>query len=271
MDAITASPTLSLGKFDWTITDVIDERESETPYVFGKLAKYAKDGHATVIDEKSKSQVDADVPNLLIASSPFLYLPEFSGIAYLHVWNQVEEQVFTRRFKSIIEEAYGRFFVHCDIEAVADYETFTARLRKLDVVNEIKAKVQPPNPMFGRLWAGLNQYIDERNAEEVQVKEKASTKMGLNSSLVELMEQLLESPDYEPDEPPAIGDAAILMAADGYGKGQVSGLEDGTLVFVKTSDARKSFVYSRDPVPTELASKVEALFIAITKERDMKH
>ena len=95
MDTIVNPPTVSIGKFDWTITDVIDCRDDKFPYVFGKMSKYAKEGHAKVIDEIQKSQVEADVPNLLEASSPFVYLPEFSGIAFLHVWNGIwEAQIF---------------------------------------------------------------------------------------------------------------------------------------------------------------------------------
>ncbi|MBA4077142.1 MAG: hypothetical protein C0508_19050, partial [Cyanobacteria bacterium PR.023] len=109
MDAIANAPIVSIGKFDWTITDVDDKRNEQTPYVFGKLSKYAKEGHATVIDEVSRSQVDADVPNLLEASSSFIYLPEYSGVAFLHVWNGIQEDVFPRRFKSIIEAAFDGF------------------------------------------------------------------------------------------------------------------------------------------------------------------
>ncbi len=53
----------------------------------------------------AKLQVRAIAPNLLEASAPFVYLPEFSGLAFLHVWNGIQEDVFPRRFKAIIEAA----------------------------------------------------------------------------------------------------------------------------------------------------------------------
>lgn len=90
MNAITNAPIITIGKFDWTITDIEDNRRDSLSYVFGKLSKYAKDGHAKVIDEISKSQINTDVPNLLEASSPFVYLPECSGIAFLHVWDGIQ-------------------------------------------------------------------------------------------------------------------------------------------------------------------------------------
>lgn len=271
MDAISNAPIVSIGKFDWTITDVVDNRGEEIPYVFGKLSKYAKEGHAKVIDEINRSQIDADVPNLLEASSSFVYLPEYSGIAFLHVWNGIQEDVFPRRFKSVIEAAFDGFFVACDVEPVSDYRAFTSRLKKLSHFTEFSATVHPPNPLFGRLWGSLNEYIDSRNASEVTVKEQTSKPQGLQSKIIELMDRIMDSPEYEPDEAPAIGDAAILMAADGYGRGKVVGMEKGDEVVIKTSDTQKSFLHDKEPVPGELAVKTKVQFDKVSKERDMKH
>lgn len=271
MDAITNAPIVSIGKFDWTITDVMDNRDEDTPYVFGKLSKYAKEGHAKVIDEINRSQVDADVPNLLEASSSFVYLPEYSGIAFLHVWNGIQEDVFPRRFKSVIEAEFDGFFVACDVEPVSDYRAFTTRLKKLSHFTEFSATVHPPNPLFGRLWGSLNDYIDGRNASEVTVREQTSKPKGLKSRIIELMDRIIDSPEYEPDQPPAIGDAAILMAADGYGRGKVVGMEKGDEVVIKTSDTQKSFLHDKEPIPGELAVKTTAQFEKVSRERDMKH
>jgi len=131
MNAIANAPIITIGKFDWTITDIEDNRGAEFPYIFGKLSKYAKDGHAKVIDEVSRSQINADVPNLLEASSSVVYLPEFSGIAFLHVWNGIQEDVFPRRFKSVVEAACDGSMVACDVEPICDYRALTSRLQML--------------------------------------------------------------------------------------------------------------------------------------------
>ncbi len=271
MSAIINAPIVTIGRFDWTITDIEDNRNEDFPYIFGKLSKYAKDGHAKVIDEINRSQVDADVPNLLEASSSFVYLPDYSGIAFLHVWNGIQEDIFPRRFKSIIEAAFSNFFVSCDIEPVSDYRAFTSRLKKLSHFTEFSATVYPPNPLFGRLWGDLNEYINSRNASEVTVKEQTSKPKGLKSRIIELMDRIIESPNYEPEESPAIGDAAMLMAADGYGRGKVIGIEKGEEVVIKTSDTQKSFLHDQEPFPRELAIKAKSQFDIISKERDMKH
>lgn len=271
MDAIANAPIVSIGKFDWTITDVDDKRNEGSPYVFGKLSKYAKEGHAKVIDEINRSQVDAEVPNLLEASSSFVYLPEYSGVAFLHVWNGIQEDVFPRRFKAVIEQAFDGFFISCDIEPVSDYRAFITRLKRLSHFTELSATVHPPNPLFGRLWGNLNEYIDSRNASEVTVKEQTSKPKGLKSRIIELMDRIMESAEYEPECPPGIGDAAILMAADGYGRAKVIGMEEGDEVVIKTSDTQKSFLHDKEPIPVELAQKAMMHFERVSRERDMKH
>lgn len=272
MDAIMSSPIIAKGKFYWTFTDCIDERKNDIPFVFGKLSKYAKDGHANVVDEKSRSQIKADVPNLVEASSTFIYLPEFSGIAFLHVWNGIQEDVFPRRFKSIIESVFGGILVTCDVDPLSDYTEFTQKLRNINTLTEISGTVSPPNPLFGRLWGELNEYISIRNATEVTVKESSSKISGIKSKLIELMDGILKSKDYVPDSPADIGDAVILMAADGYGRGKVSGIsKDGEEIVVKTSDTQQSFLFSQDPNPYHLAAKVRDVFATTSVERDMKH
>ncbi len=159
MNAILEASTITVGQSRWTIISVIDQRHGALPFVFGKLAKFSVEGHLTLAYTSTKSEVDAVAPNLLIASAPFVYLPEYSGLAYMHTWNGVEHDVFPRRFKSIIEGAYDNFFVGCGVEPVVDYRAFSSKLEALDRITGLSAKIHPPNPMFGRLWASLNQYI----------------------------------------------------------------------------------------------------------------
>src|SRR5471032_769354 len=271
MLAILNSPIVEIGKFDWTITDVVDARSEGAPFIFGKLSKYAKNGRVKIVDENSKSQINTEAPNLLEASSPFIYLPNYSGLIFLHVWNGIQEDVFPRRFKAIIEKAYDNFFVNCEVEPVSDYKAFVAKLQAIDTFTELSAKVYPPNPMFGRLWESLNEYVKKRKVSDVVLKETSMNFSGIDKKIVSLIKNILENPNYQPDVEPDITDAAILMAADGYGSGKVSGLENGVEVIVRTSDTQKSFLFNPDPHPTELAAAALGHFSKISTERDMKH
>ncbi len=271
MDAIIEAPTVAIGQFEWTITDVVDMRDAKDPFVFGNLAKYSKEGRVKVVDEASKHQLQARARNLLEASAPFVYLPQFSGLAFLHVWNGIQEDIFPRRFKAIIEAAYDNFFVDCTVEPVADYRAFLQKLRSLDRITELSAKVHPPNPLFGRLWESLDKYVKKRQADEVSVREKSDKSTGLSTQLLMLMQNILDNPKYEPTRVPDITDAAVLMAADGYGSGKAVGTEGDHEVVVRTSESQKSFLFEKEPEPESLAKIAQAQFERVSTERDMKH
>lgn len=271
LDAIAQAPIVVLGQFEWTITDVIDRRDSPTPYIFGNLAKYSRNGEVTIVNEPAKQQRQAQAPYLLEASAPFVYLPDFSGLAFLHVWNGIQEDIFPRRFKAIIESAYDNFFVGCTVEPVADYRAFLEKLQSLDIITELSAKVHPPNPLFGRLWGGLDKYVRRRQADEVSVRETTSKPKGLSTQLLELIEHILENPSYEPVEEPDITDAALLMAADGYGSGKAMGTENGHDVVIRTSESQKSFLFDKKPDPEMLAALARGHFERVSSERDMRH
>lgn len=272
-DAILNSPIIRIGKFDWTITDAMDSRNATPSFIFGKLAKYSSEGHVTIVDTHEKSQRDAIAPNLLAASSPFVYLPDFSGIAYLHVWNEIQEDVFAKRFSSIIEGAYESFFVGCELDPIADYREFIQKLERLERITEIRAKVYPPNPLFGDRWKKLKEYLKERGASELTVDEKQKSGDGLNTKLPRLIKGLLEpgQKDTRDASPADITDAAVLMAADGYGKGKVVGEQRGEWVVVRTSEAHKNFGFPKDPEPAALAMTAAGLFEEISNERRMEH
>lgn len=271
IDAIVEAPTVAIGQFEWTITDVIDMRNATDSFVFGNLAKYSKEGTVKVVDEASKHQLQARARNLLEASAPFVYLPEFSGLVFLHVWNGIQEDVFPRRFKAIIEAAYDNFFVDCTVEPVADYRAFLQKLRSLDRITELSAKVHPPNPLFGRLWGSLDEYVKKRRADEVSVRETTDKSNGLSTQLLSLIEKILENPKYEPSQVLDVTDAAVLMAADGYGSGKAVGTEDGQEVVVRTSESQKSFLFDKNPEPELLAKIARTQFEQVSTERDMAH
>lgn len=271
MDAISNAATIAVGKARWTITNVLDQRKTNQPFIFGKLSKFSDEGRVKLVDTKKRFEIDTIAENLLIASANFVYLPQYSGLAYMHVWNHIEADIFARRFKEVIETTYENFFVGCSVEAVSDYRTFGVKLQGLERIHELSARVHPPNPLFGRLWSSLNSYVAQRNASEVSVKETQDSRKGLATQISELVSRILENSEYEPEFDVAIGDAAILMAADGYGSGRVVGEQDGEEVTIRTSDAQKTFLFSKEPTPADLAREAEKHFRRTSAERDMRH
>ncbi|AXK38870.1 hypothetical protein DWG20_05165 [Crenobacter cavernae] len=123
--------------------------------------------------------------------------------------------------------------------------------------------------MFGRLWGKLLNYIESRNAQQINIKEKSE--IGLNTEIIRLMREILKDKNFQPENEPAITDAALLMAADGYGTATVEGIQDGEITTIKTSDTQLSFLFDKDPSPQLLAEEAEKWLARTSSERDMEH
>lgn len=272
LDALKDPPIVKVGKYDWTFTDTISVNVNGIACYFSHLSKYSTEGHFTIVDIISKKQEDETAENLLISSSPFVYIPEFSGIAYLHVWNHIQEAVFRRRFSQIVKEKHDNFFVDCEIELISDYRKFVTKLKEIELFTEITAKVFPPNPLFGDLWKNLNKYIKDRNASEIKIDEKSNKIDGLSSDLLSIIEDITdEKISSDTKKRASITDAAVLMAADGYGSSKIVGKSRDKEVIIRTHDTKKSFLFDKDPQAKDLAEEVEKQFSGISEERNMEH
>jgi len=269
-EALKTPTSIEAGDYHWTITEFKESKTNNENYIFGKLTKYKPKGEVDVIDVKSHTEQKKDVDNTKVASSPFVYLPEYSGIAYLHVWNQIQQDVFIRRFKELIEKKYGNFFVDCRIEAISDLATFYKKISDLSSINYISSKVNPPNPMFGPLWRSLMDYLKKRHVNELKIEEKARPGEEIKSNLKELIKKV-ELDSLEINYTPDIADAAILMATDGYGQGKVHGVEGNKKVVVCTSDTIKNFKFDTEPDPLKLYETARDIFKEITEKRHMEH
>jgi len=242
---------------------------------FAKIAKYKQQGAVGVVHEAQHASAETSVLNLIDAASAFVYLPGFSGLVYRHIWNSFPSDQFERVFKELVELRYQRFFVGCDIKPVVDLRTFVTRLSKLDRITELNATVMPPNPLFGPCWKSLFEYMKKRRLTEASIKEQADA--GIETRLkdiatavlqdrgaqqmVELMEPLLGG----------VGDAALLMAADGYGRARVKGIEDNRVVVIRTSENQKSFMFEGDPNPQLLYEMTFDVFAKNSEERGLEH
>lgn len=244
--------------------------------IYARLAKYKPEGAVEVVRPDAHVVGREGVENLIEAASPFVYLPDFSGIAYKHVWNVLPREQFERAFCEIVEMSEQKFFVRCELEPVTDLRTFVARIAKMERVTVIQATVKPPNPLFSPCWKSLNDYVKKRRLSEVQIKEESEAGISTNvqqiataiatgsaspAELQEMMEPLLDG----------VGDAALLMAADGYGHAKVVGIEDAKSVTIRTGDNQKSFLFAREPAPEELFQTAYERFRKISDERYLDH
>lgn len=274
MHAIKEPVSVSYRGSSWTFIDVKEVKTEREHYIFGRLSKYKPLGEVTVVDTHKRTEETQVEPNLKVASSPFVYIPSHSGIAFLSVYNHIEQISFVNRFCSIIEETYQKFFVDCDIELVSDLRSFAAKVSSLEGIYHVNAKISPPNPMFGCLWAELKDYLIKRNTDRMTVVEDAPDNQPLNTELAYHIEKAANQTideQYFTDEPLPIGDAAILMAADGYGHGTVRGKRDNEVITIKTSETVKNFTFDKNPEPEALYYKAIAIFEEIKEQRHLGH
>lgn len=263
----------------YTFTDIVVERDgASTKFIYAKLAKYTPQGSVDVVNPKEHVALPADVPNLLVAASAFIYLPAFSGIAYQHVWNKIARDQFEGAFGDLVTQKHEAFFAKSTIEPISDFRTFVQRVALLNKVYRIKADVRPPNPLFGPAWKSLLDYIKARNLGEVKVDESAADNRGVNTSLPVIAASadrgdLDENRMVEISESTngGITDAAVLMAADGYGRASVEGERANRKVVVRTSDNQVQFSFEGEPQPTELYEKSKEILARIDEERYLKH
>jgi hypothetical protein len=259
--------------YSWTIIDSKRFETNEGLFLYGRLSKYKPDAEVKIIDPLKRQELNQQEPNLSIASSPFVYLPDFSGIAFLRVPQKIEPHTFLRIFPIIIQNAHNVIFPQCDIEAISDLQSFAIKLSKLEGISEIIATVKPPNPLFGPLWSSLKKYLEERQTDRMNIQEVAENNHFINTQLpihVKKTAEQTKEKKYEPDPLP-IGDAAILMAADGYGSGYVKGSQKGEFRTIRTSETIKNFNFLKLPDPIKLYHKARMLFVKIQNDRHMEH
>jgi len=274
IDGILRPTSIKVRGSKWTIIDSQEYKQGGHHFIYGRLSKYSPDGKVTVIDEVNRQQIQQSEPNLLVASSPFVYIPGHSGIAFLNVYTHIEQKTFIDRFNKIIEESHNGFFVDCDIELISDLKSFAAKLGALDRIYQINSKVSPPNPLFGPLWASLKDYLIERNTDRMTIIENAPETQSIETDLpniVQLAADQESEQEYFTNEEIPIGDASILMAADGYGSGMVRGMQGEEVVTIKTSETAKNFSFTKTPDPYELYEKVLSIFEKIKNNRHMQH
>lgn len=266
-------PIVTRRKMSWTFIDTKEFKDQDDHFVYGRLSKYSPEAEVSIVVPERQEVVRQQEPNLSIAASPFVYIPAHSGIAFMHVPNHIEHRIFIERFCELIRSAHKNFFVDCGIDMIADLRTFATKLGRLDGIYKISASVSPPNPLYGPLWKDFEKYLKSRNMDQMVIEEESKGNTPINTKLPEYvreMADLEEDQSFQSQKIP-FGDAAILMAADGYGAGSVEGNQDDIRVVIKTSDNKRSFPFDKIPDPKKLYQIALTIFDKIKKDRHMEH
>jgi hypothetical protein len=114
----------------------------------------------------------------------------------------------------------------------------------------MKATVNPPNPLLGKLWVSLKKYLEERKATELRIQEW-SKNGSLSTQIKELIRLILkgdknEIEKYVHEYNLSDLDLALLMSLDGYGTGRIDGTAKGEYKFIKTHEKTMHFSITKD-------------------------
>jgi len=213
---------------------------------------------------------------MLRASANFVYVPSLSGIAYRHVAGEIHFKSFSNLFERLIGESVYSVLAGVQIHPISDLRSFVTKLGGMDVINAISAKVEPPNPLFGSLWKSLFDYVKKRNLDQLAISETSSgglvTRLPLVAGVID-PEGVIPRAAIEEftagDE--SISDAAVLMAADGYGVASVRGFSHGRKVEFSSSEDQKNFLLDNDGSPERLADETVRRLSKINDERDLQY
>jgi hypothetical protein len=260
----------------WNISNMSQENINGLVCYFGKLSKAKPDAMVTVMSQDYKQEIQKKEPDLVIASSEFVYIPDYSGVSFHSIPGQIEPQKFKKIFSAIIEKSFQNFFVECGINLIDDLENFYKKLNKFDTISKISAVVKPPNPLFGKMWKDLKKYLEERNASELHMREqnKDST---LKTDIKELIELILSEnkdkiEEYLRSHSLSLMDLMILMSLDGYGTGRIEGKTNGKFTFIKIHEKLLHFSLLKDQISNwEICNKTSEIFKRISNERYMEH
>lgn len=299
--AFKESVTLEGERFNWAITGYAEMRsENRLQWVYGRLSKFRPVGEILAVDESQKEEVALQQENLLVSSAPFIFVPQFSGIMHLQIPPHLSHDVFRLRLAEIFQVTrIDNPFVSISIAPVTDLLSFVTRLRSIAAIEVIKAKVNPPNPLFGPLWRSLRDYLRERHAQELKLEERGTKQRPLVSQLPELVDRAIAiTKDFEersryfthPDrsneeayaeyirdrfrelEPPPLTESALLMATDGYGEASVRGMDTwGKSMSVSTRDRVVVVPFDRDAAPEDLYRIAVEQFTRISITRGLDH
>lgn len=275
IDAILNSPIIEKNEYHYTFSDTSIHSVDGIDFIFGKMSKYKPKGDVDTLNPEFKREEIICIDNTIEASAMFIYIPEFSGIAYPHIWNKLHKEFFERLFAELVIKKHNNFFADCFIKPITDFRTFIQRVSKLSSINCMKAKIFPPNPLFGPAWESLRNYLKDRKLKEASFVEQGKDKDGIQSKLPALAAQLTSHETVPRDVlltvVGEITDAAVLMALDGYGSAMIDGSEDGKEVVIKTSQNQKTFLAPKDCDPVDLFHKVKEELSKINEDRYLRH
>jgi len=270
LDAIRSPVVIKDGKFKWSIIDIEYNSVTNAHYIYGKMAKYWMETDVKTVNEAAKQTENKNESNLIQTESTFIILPEHAGIAFSAGSSGISKELFFEIFPKLINSVIqqNEVFKGIEIEPISDTRTFHNKILEFTSIQELKAKVRPSNPQYSPLYEDLQKYLKERNSSNISIEESGDSGQGLLSKLQESIKKVLGKRKLSPIP---IADAAVIMAADGYGKAEVTGINNEQPLTITTYSTIVSLRLSLSILPANFFITIDRRFKLIKNQRNIEH
>jgi hypothetical protein len=246
-EAMASGAVEPKGKFKYGTFSVEDLSINNQTFAYGTLVKYKPLLKGEVVDEQSGQIVEGGLPDGVVAKSEFFLHYQSEVIAYHPTASRLSNRQFRNMFAQLIEAGHDHFFVDVSIELIEEECGIIEAVKRFQVIRRISIEIHPTNPSNRKIYEDIDRRLKDLEAQKLRQSIEGG-RDGLNKHA------LLQDDIYE----------SLVMAADGYGKGNIQGILEGAKVTISTgqSPVTKEVFVSENPkdVLSQLLSAFERIW-----------
>jgi hypothetical protein len=203
--------------FGWGFAESGELHSEQGLFLTGLLVKYRPEATDEVFDPKTHVLGDKQVENKVIAKARFFLHVKSGLIAYRVIGAVINDQSFRGHFKKLFEEAHENLLVDVEIQSIDERSQIFEAIRRLDSISRVVVVLHPSNPNNAELWRSTDDRL--KKLEAGSYREQIDAKRGGPGLKIEGDKEVK---------------GKITMAADGYGKADVTGQVAGKAKTVST-------------------------------------
>lgn len=248
LKALKTKKKLEHRNSNWGFFEIKELQSEFGDFIHGFLVKYRPDFSEEVANEETHNLQIQDIENFVIAKSRFFLHIESGLIAYHPSGNAIRPKIFKVRFTKLFEFALDDFFISTEIQSIEEEFKIFDAIKRFQKIRTVNIYLHPSNPTNRDRWKRTDDRLKELRVGSYQEKYDAEPVSG--------------DLDIREDEEIA---SKIVMADDGYGIAEVSGILDNEEKKISTGDNPTSTQAPNDEESAEnvleaLANKIRELF-----------
>jgi hypothetical protein len=233
-DALSHNTTIERRGVVWGFYQVRELETSLGGVTHGYLVKYKPHTQEEIAVPETRELDEQTINNRVSAKARFFLHVSSGLIAYHSFGREIRRDTFCDRFAHLFEEALGNFFVDAEILTIDEQWRIFEVLRRFRRISKVSIYLHPANPDLTEVTRNIQNRLKKLEADVyIEKYEAAASKVGLN---------VVEDPEIN---------SKISMAADGYGRAEVTGTIDGEELTVSTANNPVTAISGGDDVPAE--------------------